>query len=138
MVQREEMPSFTVETTQRRYQSVVERGVLARVGEYVPAKAGTIFVVTTDDVWRLHGGKLKSGLNGRGHEVLRFEGGETRKRLWAVEQLADEMLAKGADRTSVVIGFGGGIVTDICWLCGCCFYARSAGGASANDVAGTS
>ncbi len=113
MVQREEMPSFTVETAQRRYQSVVERGVLARVGEYIPAKAGTIFVVTTDDVWRLHGDKLEAGLNGRGHETLRFEGGETRKRLWAVEQLADQMLAKGADRTSVVIGFGGGIVTDI-------------------------
>ncbi len=30
-----------------------------------------------------------------------------------METLAEQMLCKGADRTSMVIGFGGGIVTDV-------------------------
>jgi len=45
--------------------------------------------------------------------VLIFPGGEANKRLSAVEGLAEQMLERGADRSSMVIGFGGGIVTDV-------------------------
>jgi 3-dehydroquinate synthase len=45
--------------------------------------------------------------------VLYFPGGEANKRLSAVESLAEQMVERGADRTSLVIGFGGGIVTDV-------------------------
>ena len=46
-------------------------------------------------------------------EVLFFPGGESRKRLAEVETLAEHMIAAGADRSSVVIAFGGGIVNDV-------------------------
>ena len=46
-------------------------------------------------------------------EILFLPGGEANKRLEQVERLADQMLERGADRTSIVIGFGGGIVTDL-------------------------
>src|SRR5205085_12264241 len=39
--------------------------------------------------------------------------GEDRKRLSHVEALAEEMVTRGADRTSVVVAFGGGIVNDM-------------------------
>jgi 3-dehydroquinate synthase len=45
--------------------------------------------------------------------VLFFEGGEQNKRLSTVEQLAEQLSLNGADRKSVIIGFGGGIATDI-------------------------
>ena len=107
------MPIFTVKTPQHAYPNVVERGVLRRMAEFIPPGTGKIFVVTTEDVWRLHGEKLKGGLGGKPPEVLIFPGGEANKRLSAVEGLAEQMLERGADRSSMVIGFGGGIVTDV-------------------------
>jgi 3-dehydroquinate synthase len=106
------MPSFEVRTAQSTYQSVVERGILQRAGEFVPARAGKVFVVTTQDVWNLHGEQLDTRISGHA-EVIFFPGGETNKRLSCLEILADEMLQRGADRTSVVVGLGGGIVTDV-------------------------
>jgi 3-dehydroquinate synthase len=113
MVQRDQMASFEVRTAQRTYWNVVERGVLKRVREFIPAQAGKCFVVTTADVWRLHGAALEAQLAGRDHQILLFAGGEKNKRISHVEALAEEMMEHGADRTSLVIGFGGGIVTDI-------------------------
>jgi 3-dehydroquinate synthase len=107
------MPIFTVKTAQHAYQNVVERGVLRRLGEFIPARTGKIFAVTTEDVWRWHGEKLKGQLAGKSLEVLFFPGGEANKRLSTVEGLAEQMVERGADRTSMVIGFGGGIVTDV-------------------------
>jgi 3-dehydroquinate synthase len=107
------MPGFRVETPQRAYDAIVERGSLARVAEFLPERAGKIFVVTTSDVWELHGAKLEQALAGRKREVLFFPGGEPRKRMAEVEALAEQMMAGGGDRSSVVVAFGGGIVTDV-------------------------
>ncbi|MGI8958651.1 MAG: 3-dehydroquinate synthase [Bryobacteraceae bacterium] len=112
MVQRVYMPALEVRTAQRTYSNVIERGILGRISDFIPRTAGKLFVVTTRDVWALHGSQIKGQLKGD-HEVLFLSSGEVNKRLVAVEKLADEMAAHGADRTSVVIGFGGGIVTDV-------------------------
>ena len=107
------MPSFRVETPQRSYDAIVERGSLARVNEFIPARAGKVFAVTTQDVWDLHGAKLNAALAGRRHQVLFFPGGEARKRMTEVEALAEQMVEAGGDRSSVIVAFGGGIVTDV-------------------------
>src|SRR6266446_10884206 len=104
------MPSFEVKTPQETYRAIVERGILGRVADYLPAKAGKVFVVTTEDVWRHQGQALKIG---RAHETLFLPGGESYKRLAHVEGMAEEMVARGADRSSLVIAFGGGIVNDM-------------------------
>src|SRR5437667_11604137 len=104
------MPSFEVKTPQRSYRAIVERGILKRVGEHLPANAGKVFVVTTEDVWRHQGAALDLG---RAHETLFLPGGEAHKRLAPLEALAEEMVARGADRTSVIVAFGGGIVNDM-------------------------
>ncbi len=92
---------------------MVERGCLARVHQAMPAGSDKVFVVSTGDVWDLHGSALERGLGGRPFELLLFPGGETRKRLREVEALAEQMIARGGDRHSVVVAFGGGIVTDV-------------------------
>ncbi|HSW51030.1 MAG TPA: 3-dehydroquinate synthase [Bryobacteraceae bacterium] len=107
------MPCFEVTTAQRRYRALVERGILARAGDYVPQRAGKLFVITTEDVWSLHGRTLARGLEGLGHEVLFFHGGEDHKRLAEVERLAGEMVERGGDRSSIVLAFGGGVVDDV-------------------------
>jgi 3-dehydroquinate synthase len=109
------MPTYEVRTAHTTYSSVVERGALGRVGEFLPANAGTPFIVTTADVWTLHGPRLESALARHKYkpQVLFFPGGEANKRLAPVETLAGQMIERGADRTCVVIGFGGGITTDV-------------------------
>ena len=107
------VPSYEVNTGHHRYGVVVEPGVVRRVREYLPPRAGKIFITTTRDVWDLHGDSLRQGLAGLDHHVLFFPGGEAQKRLVHVEELAEQMMQAGGDRTSVVIAFGGGIVGDM-------------------------
>ncbi len=107
------MPSFCVETPNSSYKAVVERGILARAGESVPPKAGRVFVVSTTDVWRYQGDRLEDGMGSLEYERLFLPGGEERKRLAPLEELAEEMVRRGGDRSSVVVAFGGGIVTDM-------------------------
>ena len=64
------MPSFAVTTPQRSYEAIVERGILARIGEFIPAGAGKVFVVTTEDVWQHHSSRLARGLAEHSHEIV--------------------------------------------------------------------
>src|SRR5215212_5948955 len=107
------MPSFRIETPQRSYSAIVERGVIAQAAKYIPPKTGKVFIVTTEDVWRHAGAALQGGLAGVDCEVLHLPGGEDHKRLAPVEQLAEEMVRRGADRSSMVVAYGGGIVNDM-------------------------
>src|ERR1700722_3651762 len=107
------MPVFQVVTPQRTYSAVVERGVIKRLTEFLPDGSGRIFAVTTRDVWDLYGDQVQKALGSRGCEVLFFAGGEDHKRLSHIEQLAEQMLERGGDRSSLVLAVGGGIVTDM-------------------------
>lgn len=107
------MPVIEVRTPYHRYENVVERGVLSSVRRFVPKNSGKLFIVTTEDVWRLYGAVLSRELSPGPEAVLFFPGGEVNKRLARVEELAEKMAAAGADRSSLLIGFGGGIVTDV-------------------------
>lgn len=107
------MPQFEVTTPQRSYAAVVERGACARVPEFLPQGCGKAFVVTTSDVWELHGARLREALGSHPFETLFFAGGEENKRMAHVEALAEQMAERNADRSSIVIAFGGGIVTDL-------------------------
>jgi 3-dehydroquinate synthase len=106
------MPVFSVETPGHAYRCVVERGALAELRNVLPPRVGKLFIVTERTVWNLHGRRLTASLD-RPVDTLIFQGGEHRKRLAEVEALAEEMVRRGGDRSSVVIAFGGGIVGDL-------------------------
>ncbi len=103
------MSSYAVTTRTQNYQAIVERGILNRIAKYIPQRAGKVFILTTRDVWDLHGAKFEGKFP---HQVLFHPGGEPNKRLSVIEDLAEQMVAGGADRSSIVVAFGGGIVTD--------------------------
>jgi 3-dehydroquinate synthase len=107
------MPTFRVETPGHCYSAIVERGVAGRVAEVLPPKRGKVFVISTEDVWRHQGAVLAGSLKAIPHEVLHLPGGEEHKRLAPVETVAEQMIARGGDRSSLVIAFGGGIVNDM-------------------------
>ena len=107
------MPQYQVATPQRTYSALIERGVITRLQEFLPSGCGRIFVVTTRDVWELQGDKLRLALGNVPFATLFFAGGEDNKRMSHVEELAVQMVEGGADRSSLLIAFGGGIVTDV-------------------------
>jgi 3-dehydroquinate synthase len=107
------MPIYTVTTPRASYPIVAERGCLRTLRSYIPGRIGTVFLVTTEDVWKLHESSVTGAMGGREFEVLFFPGSESRKRMIEVEALAEQMMERGGDRASLVIGFGGGIVTDL-------------------------
>ena len=107
------MPSYPVRTPTAQYQTHVERGLIERAGEYLPPNPSRVFVVTTEDVWRHQGARLERGLRGAAFEKILLPGGEDRKRLEPLEEAACRMIELGGDRSSIVLAFGGGIVTDM-------------------------
>jgi 3-dehydroquinate synthase len=107
------MPRFPVATPQRNYTAVVERGAIARLPEFLPANCGRAFVVTERRVWDLHGDRVRNAFGATTFDTIFFAGGEENKRMSHVEQFAEQMAECGADRSSLVIAFGGGIVTDL-------------------------
>ena len=88
---------------------MVERGSIGDVRKYLPPRHGKIFAVTEERIWTRHGALLQ----GIADEVLFLPGGEENKRLTPLETAAEQMVDGGADRSSVVIAFGGGIVNDM-------------------------
>jgi len=107
------MPTFTVNTGTAGYPVVAERGALARLGEFVPARRGIVFVVSEPGIWQLHGRAVEQALGARPWRLILFPGGEGNKRLAQVEAMAEQMVAGGGDRSSLVIAFGGGVVNDL-------------------------
>src|SRR5437016_5769012 len=107
------MAQFQVATPQRTYPAFVERGAIERLAEFLPSEHGRIFAVSTRDVWERYGERLRRALGQRECVTLFFAGGEDNKRLAHIEQLAEQMVENGADRSSIVVALGGGIVTDM-------------------------
>ena len=95
----------------RSYDVLIREGVLEELGAgslRLP-DAESYYVVTDSNVARLYGGRLRNGLSGqrRGRvELLSFRAGEARKNVgtaWAL----------GAERGSVILALGGGVVGDV-------------------------
>jgi 3-dehydroquinate synthase len=69
-----------------------------------------VFIITDTNVHRLWGHVFPPG------EVLVIEAGEKSKTLETAGDLCRRMLMAGADRSSFVLGFGGGMVCDVAGL----------------------
>jgi 3-dehydroquinate synthase len=95
-------------------------GLLAGVGARVDALLGggltagrqRAFVVTSPEIWRLWGERLAGGFPAPA-TVLQVDAGEAHKRMATLERLAEEMAQAGADRDSVLVAFGGGVIGDM-------------------------
>src|SRR6202046_5163421 len=107
------MSRYEVVTPLCTYFAIVERGVIDRLSEFLPTAAGRIFAISTREVWGLSGARVRAGLGSRSCEVLFFDGGEDNKRLSHIERMAEQMVEQGADRSSLILAVGGGIVGDL-------------------------
>ena len=69
------------------------------------------FVVSNPLVWRLHGEQLQRALGGTVDPIL-IPDGERHKNLQSVSRIYDALIKGGADRGSVLIAIGGGVIGD--------------------------
>jgi 3-dehydroquinate synthase len=111
---------ITVRAASATYEIEIGSGLLAGIGERVDAllKGGLsagkqrAFVVTSPEIWDLWGQELASGFPAA-PTLLSVPAGEQYKRLATIERLAEEMAQHGADRDSVLVAFGGGVIGDM-------------------------
>ncbi len=107
------MQRFRVAAEKFTYDVVVGRGAWRALRHFAPARYSSVFVLTERRLWK-RWGKLffqESGLvNAR---CVFVPSGETSKTLRMVERVAAEFLQDGADRHSLLVVFGGGVVGDL-------------------------
>lgn len=103
-----------VRTPGARYRVVVRPGLLTQARRELKKLAGgPVFVITNDRVWSYWGAALQQGLRGLHPAVIRIPEGEEHKSLATVEFIAGELVRNRADRGTLLVGFGGGVVGDI-------------------------
>jgi len=85
-----------------------------RIAKVVGKRAGRVFVLTSPEIWSLWADAfLESFPHQDPPTVLFLQPGEEHKRLRTVERLAEQLAESHADRSSLLIAFGGGIVGDV-------------------------
>jgi 3-dehydroquinate synthase len=96
--------------------------MLGQAGELIAAVAGGRgFVMTHPAIARLHGPALSTGLAPFDHETIHIPAGERQKSLRRASALWDELVSRGADRQSVIVAFGGGVIGDLAGFVAACY-----------------
>jgi 3-dehydroquinate synthase len=90
---------------------LVGEGVADRIGALLDEHrvGARRFVVSSPVVWRLHGAQIRRAL---GVEPILIPDGERYKTLPTVARIYDALIRAGADRGSVLVAVGGGVVGD--------------------------
>jgi len=112
------MKRVAISLSGRPYDALIENGLLRRAGEEIVrvAPAGARFYVVTNPVVRgKWGAALAQSLKDAGlpFEFLEIGDGERVKNMATVENLSTRLVRAGADRGSVLVAFGGGVVGDL-------------------------
>jgi 3-dehydroquinate synthase len=107
-----------VKTETSAYDVQIENGLVQRVGEAIrelfPDRS-RFFVITTPPIRKHWGTALTESLDKANiaHQVVEVPDGERTKNLNTIEDLSDKLVKRGADRKSVFIALGGGVVGDM-------------------------
>jgi len=109
------MRSITVAVAGGTYSIHIGGGLLGCLAEYVAPLAPTsILVVSNEVVAPLHGDTALAALRDVARTtLLSLPDGESTKRWDSVARILDALVAHGADRKSVVVALGGGVIGDL-------------------------
>jgi 3-dehydroquinate synthase len=99
------------------YEIVIGRDFMDRAGIMLAQGdwASKYFIITDSNVSALHGRRIQEQLSASGMDIgmITFPAGEGSKNIRTILGIMDELLASGADRSSGLIGLGGGVTGDI-------------------------
>jgi 3-dehydroquinate synthase len=100
-----------------RYSGLVGHGLMANAGELTrKVVSGNRCAIIADEMSaRLFGDRVCESFSSENFspQLIRIPSGEKSKSLAQVEKICDEMIAAGLDRSSFVVGLGGGVIGDI-------------------------
>lgn len=98
------------------YSVVAGAGVVSRAAKEMAALGhfSSVHVVSSPKVWRTAGKTVQRGLQFSNRDgVHLFNDAESAKHLGSVEQIARSLCRSGADRKTLLIAVGGGVVGDV-------------------------
>jgi 3-dehydroquinate synthase len=107
------MSKITLKTSMGDSEIIVQRDGLDEVNRWMTKNhpKSNMIIITDTNIGDLYRSKLEQYFPKA--IVLAVVASETSKRLAVVKQLAGEMLDEGITRADVVVGFGGGMITDL-------------------------
>ena len=110
------MPLIHLKTPSASYDITIGSGLLrtlsARLKKLKGGKPFRTFIVTSPEIWGLWGTRVLESFTDS-PTVLFLPPGERHKRLRTLESLTEQLASAGADRDSLLIAFGGGVVGDV-------------------------
>ena len=110
--------TITLATTSATYDITIGSGLLRNLHQrLVRLSAGKKyrpFIVTSPNIWKMWSEKVRASFpEAQSPTVLFIPSGEKHKRLATVADLAEQLAQAGADRDSLLIAFGGGVIGDM-------------------------
>jgi 3-dehydroquinate synthase len=110
------VPVIPVNTPSANYDVTIAANLLRtlhpRLRKLNPGRPFRPFVITSPDIWALWSKPFLASFK-EAPTVLFLPSGESHKRLSSVESLAQQLSRAGADRDSLLLAFGGGVIGDI-------------------------
>ncbi|PYL84201.1 MAG: 3-dehydroquinate synthase, partial [Verrucomicrobia bacterium] len=113
------MNSDTIEISGNgfRYSALVGHGLIANAGELSRkvVSANRCAIIADETSARLFSDRVCESFSSKNFSsrLIRIPAGEKSKSLAQVGQICDEMIVAGLDRSSFVVGLGGGVIGDI-------------------------
>jgi 3-dehydroquinate synthase len=108
----------SIETKSQAYDALIESGVLRSAGVYINELLSNVqrfYIVTVPKLRKMYGKYLSDSFKSLKleHHFVEMPDGERRKNLATIEAAGARMVKLGADRNSVVVALGGGVVGDM-------------------------
>lgn len=107
------MQRFRVTSRRLHYHVVMGRGAWRALRELASQGYSSVFVVTEAALWKRWGKAFLRESRLKNARFLFVPQGEKSKSLKMVERLAAQLLARGADRRTLLVALGGGVVGDL-------------------------
>ena len=111
------MRTIPVKTASAQYDVLLGSGLFTSLGKQLPKlfpdRQTKFFFVTSPEIWALWSETVLKSFGNFPPPVLFLPAGETHKRFAQVEKLAAQLSAAGADRGTVLLALGGGVIGDV-------------------------
>jgi len=108
--------TISVHSAAGSYQIVCGAGALKKAGSRIAAlgKFSSVHVISSPKVWRAAGKLMLANLNNANlAKVHLMNDAETKKNLRTMESLSRSLVRAGADRRSLIVAVGGGVIGDV-------------------------
>ncbi len=123
-VSRMKIKRISVKSSGGLYSVVAGTGVIGRAGQEISAlgRFSSVHVVSSPKVWRALGKTVQHGLQLQSRNAIHlFNDAEAGKNLRSLEHIASSLCRAGADRQSLLIAVGGGVVGDVAGFAASCY-----------------